>query len=361
MSSDEKKIKEETKSVFDNIYSYFYKIYDYLIKKGNIFYFVIFIYFLLNNYYFENGKNESGGLLNILGIIMLIIFYLSFANFIRVSFKQMVESFQEPGETYSDVYKKGEFILLFLVTICTFIFGVFLMPNILSSSGIITKGFMRVWNPFYFGNSSKNISISEQPIYGYDSDNLYWGGEGFFEKSFFKLLSFPSVLTTAMFGFYQYLIPLFFGNGVKYLNPVDWGLIENLDENIRNIYEYNGFWRNTLFIFLLLNSTMNNLIFPSKGSINFISGLQIIFVTLSIAYIVLEGNEYMTHLGYTPSNQSGKPTTQDIQNTMTTYFNTKVPGLFLPTEKPGATNISTNIATNIASEKPGSSNIATNI
>ena len=138
----------------------------------------------------------------------------------------MADSFLKPGETYFEVFKNGEFILLLAVTICTFILGVFLMPNLLSSTGIITKGFMRVWNPFHFGNDGQNVSTPDKHGYGYDSDNLYWGGKGFLEKFLFKFLSFPSIFTTTMFGFYQYLIPMFFGYKLKYLNPVDWLNVE---------------------------------------------------------------------------------------------------------------------------------------
>jgi hypothetical protein len=295
-------------------------------------YILLFFYYIVNNIYFENGGDISGFLKNI-GIILFILFYICFIGIIVKLSHDMVKSYK------NEKNKKANTILSSITTFVILIFILFVIPYTFQSFG--GKGMIRAYDPF--------CSSGKGYINGF-----YWGNKGnIFKNIYFYVITLPMTINHFFFGstfFNWWIIPTFFGDGtnkseniaelktehiidkvlksvyfipfliialpiillnkvcnlfsknpniiIKYLNPVDWSLM-NMDipeinkllntPYITNIPYFNTsylYWLNIFIITVIIKFMFDPIVFQN-GNTNIVFNLiRWCFTWGSIIYLL---------------------------------------------------------------------------
>ena len=286
MSSNIKDVKDK---------SFSEKIYDFFTIDTTYIYFIftiiIFLYFLINNHKFIS--KDISKVFRFFQGFLLIIFYIIFPyllisygiNFCKESIS-IIKQKESNGlgsvelKTFKDFsdFPTWGLLILILTYIVIISFGFYVIPIFLTNAGFFPKGLVRIFNPF---NSSGD----------YDSDGLFWGGEGF-SGIIFTLLSLPiiaanflvsnpiaTILTSlstknilfsplGLFAFFNpYFIPALFKDELsgifKYLNPVDWDVVNKMKN--KGVVKYNNdFWIYTYLTVLFLHFFMNWALSPNS-------------------------------------------------------------------------------------------------
>ena len=198
---------------------------------------IIFIYFFLNNYRFNNGKK---GWLGWMGLIVLILFYGTFATTLYYAYSDMVKEGKKKDKSYTN----ANIAIGTFVTIVVMCYSLYAIPFSMTNAGVIAKGLLRVWNPFH--DLFPNVPTGETPKEtsgggldidlntlktGYDNKGLFWGNQGFLSNLGFYILSFPLILANYFAGswpFNYYLIPTIAGDGSS--SGDSWTIHQNIPD-----------------------------------------------------------------------------------------------------------------------------------
>ena len=198
---------------------------------------IIFIYFFLNNYRFNNGKK---GWLGWMGLIVLILFYGTFATTLYYAYSDMVKEGKKKDKSYTN----ANIAIGTFVTIVVMCYSLYVIPFSMTNAGVIAKGLLRVWNPFH--DLFPNVPTGETPKEtsgggldidlntlktGYDNKGLFWGNQGFLSNLGFYILSFPLILANYFSGswpFNYYLIPTIAGDGSS--SGDSWKIHQNIPD-----------------------------------------------------------------------------------------------------------------------------------
>ena len=304
---------------------------------------ILFAYYVLNNYRFDKGNPIKW--LGIVGAILLVLFYGVFIATFYFYYKDMIDE----NKNKDGSYKIFNIVVLSILTILTIVSTFYIIPRYMTNAGIIAKGLLRVWNPFYDISHSPNQEQSggNNNNDGYDNNSLKKRGGDFLSQLKWLLCSFPirlSLYNPAFSLFNYYLISAIEGDGsdsgsnwakncnnieskeggLKYgffiltfpwriiinilkiininINPIDWDLMENFkdDQNICNLinkktsvfgeHKIFDFWIPIFLIVFFIQNISSYLIFPSKNY-----SFEII-VSLSVALL---SSFYITYVNCT--------------------------------------------------------------
>lgn len=279
---------------------------------------ILFVYYVLNNHRFNNRNPIKW--LGIVGAIFLVLFYGVFIATFYFYYKDMIDE----NKNKDGSYKIFNIIVLSILTILTMVCTFYIIPRYMTNAGIIAKGLLRVWNPFYdifFYNQEQHSGNN----YGgeYDDNKLKMRGGNFLSQIKWFLCSFPirlSLYNPAFSLFNYYLIPAIQGDGSSNgfskqvkdykstenegsflhkiifilftipariitfilnifkinINPIDWDLMEKFNDN-QNIFDLINkktsvfgehkifdFWIPIFFMVSFIQYISSYLIFPSK-------------------------------------------------------------------------------------------------
>lgn len=309
------------------------------------------LFFLLNNYVFIHNSTSST---NAGGLICLVIVWLSFLGIIvihSIKFVKKVIIKKKDKHELSNTWILETFKAILVIVI--FLFGIIVIPNYVTGLGYIWKGSLRYWNLFEITedkNMSKilftfpllltnfltgwNVLPNILKLFGYNfnligvpfnpaiAPVLYGNGknDGGVEGGF---ASYFAVLPK------WFLNILNFGLVPKYLNPLDWDKVNELEVNNyvgdgsvvwgKGYYPY---WVG-IFVFLVIFSNLfYGVINPS--SVGIFNGSLAVMV-FGIIYMVIQmaGKCEVTGAFGFPCSDIFDISMDTIKNNITKYINKK--------------------------------------